>query len=124
LRRLFSTFAFGWPGVGLLLMRLVAGIALIAHGVERFRTGEPLEPALLDLVAIGDGALMVAGLWTPIAGSMLVILALWSTIAQNANPCPCIYLITFGVALVLLGPGGWSIDAHLFGWKRIDFRNR
>jgi len=108
LRRLFSTFAFGWPGVGLLLMRLVAGIG----------------PALLDLVAIGDGALMVAGLWTPIAGSMLVILALWSTIAQNANPCPCIYLITFGVALVLLGPGGWSIDAHLFGWKRIDFRNR
>jgi putative oxidoreductase len=124
LRRLFSTFAFGWPGVGLLLMRLVAGIALIVHGVERFRIGQPAEPAVLDLLAIGDGALMVAGLWTPIAGSMVVILALCSTIAKNPNPCSAIYLITFGIALVLLGPGGWSIDAHLFGWKRIDSRNR
>ena len=105
-------------------MRLVAGTALIVHGIDRFRAGQPAEPAVLDLLAIGDGALMVAGLWTPIAGSMVVILALWSTIAKNPNPCSGIYLITFGIALVLLGPGGWSIDAHLFGWKRIDVRNR
>lgn len=35
LRRLFSTFAQGWPGVGLLLMRVVLGFALIGvrlHG--------------------------------------------------------------------------------------------
>ena len=31
MRRLFSTFAFGWPGIGLLFMRVVAGVALIAH---------------------------------------------------------------------------------------------
>jgi putative oxidoreductase len=105
-------------------MRLVAGVALIVHGVMRFRAGQPTEPAVLDLLAIGDGALMVAGLWTPIAASMLVILTLWSTLAQNASPCPCIYLTTLGAALVLLGPGGWSIDAHLFGWKRIDLLNR
>ena len=30
-RRLFSTFAYGWPGVGLLFMRLAAGIALMAR---------------------------------------------------------------------------------------------
>jgi putative oxidoreductase len=124
LRRLFSTFAFGGPGLGLLLMRLVAGIALIVHGVEIFRTGQPAEPAVLGLLAIGDGALIVVGLWTPIAGSMVLILALCSTIAKNPNPCSVIYLITFGIALVFLGPGRWSIDAHLFGWKRIDSPNR
>jgi putative oxidoreductase len=127
LRRLFSNFAFGWPGVGLLLMRLVTGMALIVHGVETFRTAHPVEPAILGLLAIGDGVLVVAGLWTPIAGSLVVTLALWSTTAQNENPCSAIYcsaiyLITLGVALVLLGPGGWSMDAHLFGWKRIDSR--
>ena len=29
---------------------------------------------------------------------------------------------TLGVALALLGPGGWSVDARLFGWKRIGDR--
>jgi hypothetical protein len=30
---------------------------------------------------------------------------------------------TLGAALALLGPGGCSVDARLFGWKRIDIRD-
>jgi hypothetical protein len=29
-------------------------------------------------------------------------------------------LATFGAALAMLGPGQWSVDARLFGWKRIE----
>jgi hypothetical protein len=29
-----------------------------------------------------------------------------------------------GVALALVGPGKWSVDARLFGWKRINIPNR
>jgi putative oxidoreductase len=105
-------------------MRLVAGIALIAHGIEKFRTGQPIEPVILDLLAIGDGVLLVAGLWTPFAGSLVVIHSAWSAVVLSGNPCSCIFLMTFGVALVLLGPGGWSVDAYLFGWKRINFQDR
>jgi len=105
-------------------MRLVAGGALIDHGIEIFRIGQPIESAILNILAIGVGTLLVAGLWTPIAGSLAVMLALWSTFAQTGNLCPGIFLATFGVALVLLGPGGWSVDARLFGWKRIDIQHR
>lgn len=120
MRRLFSTFVRGWPGGGLLLLRLVAGISLVAHGIESFQSGLPVEPTILDLFAIGDGMLLIAGLWTPIAGSLVVLLALREALAQHGDPYPCILLAAIGAALALVGPGSWSFDARLFGWRRID----
>jgi len=119
-RRLFSTFARGWPGVGLLLMRLVAAASLIASAIEKFHPGQPLESTILDTVAIGDGVLLIAGMWTPLAGSLVVIPALWGTLSRHEPPYPGVLLATIGTALALVGPGGYSLDAWLFGWKRID----
>jgi len=124
LRRLFSTFAHGLPGAGLLLMRLVAGIVLIVHGIAALRGGPPLGSAILHVLTTGVGILLLAGLWTPIAGALAAIIALWNTFSQPGDPWPNIMLGTLGAALALLGPGGWSVDAYLFGWKRIDLRDR
>jgi hypothetical protein len=35
-----------------------------------------------------------------------------------------ILLGTLGAALAMLGPGAWSIDARLFGWKRVELPDR
>jgi hypothetical protein len=49
-----------------------------------------------------------------------MLLELWSVFSQAGDPWIHILLGTLGAALALLGPGGWSVDAYLFGWKRID----
>ena len=106
-----------------MLMRMVVGSSLIANGIVRFRAGQPFELTILDILAIGDGVLFVVGLWTPVAGSLVVILAIWAILAQHASRCPTVLPAVIGVGLALVGPGAWSVDAWLFGWKRIDLED-
>jgi len=105
-------------------MRLVAGVALLAQGLPRLLTRLPIEPAILEVLAIAAGILLLAGLWTPIVGSLVAILGLWNSISQSGNLSANIFLATIGAALAMLGPGAWSVDAKLFGWKRIDVGDR
>jgi putative oxidoreductase len=124
LRRLFSTFAHGLPGLGLLLMRLVVGVALVVRRIIELRTGPPIGLAMIHVLAIAAGILLLIGLWTPIAGTLLVIIEVWSSFSHPNDPWSYILLGTFGAALALLGPGAWSIDARLFGWKRIQLPDK
>jgi hypothetical protein len=118
-RRLFSNFAGGAPGIGLLLLRLAAGIGVVARGVVALRDVPSFGLATLDVVTIAVGLLLLVGLWTPIAGMLLSILALGRAASHLANPWTCVLMAILGAALALLGPGIWSVDARLFGWKRI-----
>jgi uncharacterized membrane protein YphA (DoxX/SURF4 family) len=122
-RRLFSTFARGWPGVGLLVMRLVGGTAFVAQAVATLDSG-PSTAAAAEVLAIVAGLFLLAGLWTPIAGSVVAAIGLWFAFTHAEDPLASVLLATIGAALALVGPGAWSIDARLFGWKRIDVRAR
>ena len=77
MRRLYSTFARGLPGAGLLLLRLVAGIILILEGLVALRNGVWSGATVLHLLNAGTGILLLAGLWTPLAGTFVAIMA-WS----------------------------------------------
>jgi hypothetical protein len=118
--RLFSTFAHGAPGLGLLLLRAVAAIVLVFLAAKALSGSPPVGPTLVDALTGVIGILLLVGLWTPVAGTALAILAPSSAFLHPANPWNCILLGAFGAALALLGPGAWSVDAQLFGWKRVE----
>ena len=116
MQRLYSTFARGWPGTGLLCLRLIAAITASHYVVTGFAAGQPLFRTVLEGTA---GLLLCTGLWTPIAGAVLAALAVWSAFSANGDPWSQILLAAIGSGLAMLGPGAWSIDARLFGRKRL-----
>jgi hypothetical protein len=117
LRRLYSTFAGGGPGFGLLLMRLVVGCVVLWH-VAALWTGTP--PHMIFSLMLGfAGLLLIAGLWTPVAGAVVATVAI-SEIVNGRPPVGYLLAATIAAALTMLGPGRLSMDARLFGWRRVD----
>jgi putative oxidoreductase len=84
------------------------------------------QPALviLQLVTAGAAALLLVGFWTPVAGVLMAITELCLTFSHPIDPWRHILLGALGAALAMIGPGAWSVDARLFGRKRIRIPQR
>jgi len=121
-QRLFSSFADGSPGAGLLLLRLLTGVGLL-YCLIRSAWTAPYFAMLPPLVAAGAGVLLLLGLYTPIAGVVAAIVETWIAFSHPGNLIASVGLICLGLSLALIGPGAWSIDARLFGRKQIDPSN-
>ncbi len=118
MQRLFSTFPGSWPGLGLLLLRLTIGFACLAGLADRFGSAG-LSEAAAGLPALVLLACVAAGLATPVVCPMLV-LALFVA-GRGLSVSSWVILAGGSLSLMLLGPGAWSLDAWLYGRKRIRF---
>ena len=119
MQRLFSNFADGWPGGGLLTQRLLLGTALLysCFACLSAPTCGTFVPQSIGALA---GVLLLAGLWTPVAGVLVAIVEAWIAItAPNSAALPAT-LAVLGASLAMIGPGAWSVDAWLFGRKHIE----
>ena len=81
---------------------------------------------ILSALLSGAAILLIIGLYTPIVGTFVALIEGCRVVIISADRLLYLLLATIGVALAMLGPGLWSIDARLFGWKRIESlpRNR
>jgi nucleoside recognition membrane protein YjiH len=101
-------------------MRLVIGSALVVRATSKLWIDPPLNVTIPAVLAIGAGILLIAGLWTPIVGTSIALIEIWKIIMLPGDKWVWLLLGTAGAALAMLGPGLWSVDARLFGWKRIE----
>ena len=131
LQRLFSTFPDKWPGFGLLLLRVGVGVTLIYLGAASLMNGTP-EPTSLaqNLIAAVAGVCLICGIWTPVSGGLATLDQIWITLSSQVSPPGGagihLFLAVLSASVAMLGPGAWSIDARLFGRRRVysDHRGR
>jgi len=124
LRRLFSTFAHGWPGAGLLLLRMVIAFALVYQVTVTLPTGHSPQSAVIAVLTAIVAILLLVGVWTPITGTLTAPIELRNIFASADNPWMCVLLGALGISIAMIGPGAWSVDARRYGWKRIDPQDR
>jgi len=104
----------------LLLLRLVVGAALVVRASSTLWSDPPMNVTIAAVLLMGAGMLLIAGLWTPIAGTVVALLEISQVVIPAGDRWVALLLGTIGGALAMLGPGLWSVDARLFGWKRVE----
>jgi putative oxidoreductase len=139
MRRLFPSFVGGPGAVGLLVLRLVAGAAMMSHGWTKIQHATswmgPGTPAALQALAalaeFGGGLCWILGLLTPLA-SFLILCTMATALGVVHLPAghpfvsakggpsfePALGYLAIAVALLLTGPGRLSLDEVLFGRRR------
>ena len=140
MQRLFGQFVGGRGAVGLLILRLVAGSALMLHGWPKNQhamswmgPGAPVPGFLQFLAAFSEifgGLAFLTGLLTPIAALGVAATMLFALLAvhfKNHDPFVSLHgtsfesaLIYLSIAMVMLftGPGAISLDGLFFRERR------
>jgi len=130
----FSALPGGRAGAALFLLRVFVGIAFVFHGYGKvvnipafaaeFNLPSPLA-VMAAYVQLLAGVLMIAGFLTPLASVCLAATMAVATVKLIRRGEPFVdphghsweassfYLIAV-LAIALLGPGSFSVDALLF----------
>ena len=105
----------------MLLMRLVVGSAVVARAsLKLLDNRSAMNVTIPSILLIAAAILLIAGLWTPIAGTFMALTESWKLLMLPGDKWLWLVFAAVGAALAMLGPGLWSVDARLYGWKRLE----
>ena len=124
MQRRFSTFPDGWPGGGLLLLRLTVSVPLLYWAIHNQFADRDSITLVRDWLAAAGGLLILAGLSIPIVGALVALIELWIAVSEHSVPEWHVLIAALAASLAMLGPGAWSVDAYFFGRKRFNISGR
>jgi len=84
----------------------------------------PMNDVWPAAIAAAGGLFLLAGLWTPVAGVVVGIMELLVAFLRPSDMPASLLAVAISGALALLGPGAWSLDARIYGRKRIAIEDR
>lgn len=126
MRRLYSTFPGSLPGAGLLLLRTTIGLGMLIQAyswlIESQASGTGMW--VLGLLVLVVGISLILGFLTPLAGSISALAGIATRLWHpewNASLSSLTSLspVAIFIAITLLGPGAFSLDAYFFGRRKI-----
>lgn len=143
MQKIFGDFLSGRAAVGLLILRVIAGLAMAQHGYGKmfhedgpFNWMGPGMPGILQFLAalseFGGGIALAFGFLTPlasfgIAATMVVAIlkghagSPWVGKPEDRPFELAAFYLAATIAFILTGPGAISLDALIFGRsKRIS----
>jgi uncharacterized membrane protein YphA (DoxX/SURF4 family) len=133
-QRLVTDFPGSFPGVGLLLLRVVLAVVLLIDGAVRLLAAFAVSDGIVAVMAYAStlivlGISVALGFLTPIVHLIVIVveaagLALGFIQFTTAVWQAPLLTIAIAVAIAMIGPGAYSVDARLFGRREIVIRPR
>ena len=119
MERLYSRFPGGSVGFGLVLLRLILAAWFFEIAIPLFEASPIMF--FFSLVLIGAALLLIPGVATSASAGLGGICSILSLLAGKPEQLfPVLSLAALSISVALLGPGSYSLDARLSGWRTID----